>query len=74
MATMKKCDACGKVYEGYKSRLLGNDVYSSSVSITDYGDYSGSATFKHYELCPSCMKCILDSIDVLMYLHKGENA
>lgn len=74
MATMKKCDVCGKVYEGHKSKILSSDIYSSSVSVTDYGDYSGGATFKTYEMCPSCMKYILDSIDVLMHLHKGENA
>ena len=72
MATIKKCDICGKAYEGKKSVLFGSDVYSSSISVTDYGDYNGCATFKNYELCPTCMNDIMSHIRNLVESYKNE--
>lgn len=63
MANVKKCDFCGAIYEGKKSVLMSNDTYSSSLSLTNHGDYSGAAVFEHYELCPKCMNHVVSCIN-----------
>ena len=56
MASIKQCDICGEIYEGRKS-ILFSDIWSSTVSITDYGTYpeNESPEYERYELCVICM-------------------
>jgi hypothetical protein len=55
MANIKKCDICGKIFEG-RAMLFGHDVASSRVTVTDYGDYSEKydPVYNSYDTCPHC--------------------
>lgn len=66
MADAKKCDVCGALYEDYTLhvpewlRLRNKDVNIINLSKTKYHCYEET---KSIELCPKCMKGILDFLD-----------
>ena len=63
MAIAKKCDICGKLYEGYNFKQSAKDFNGFMLLNIDYkSDYfHGPAV----DCCPECMKSILEHIDSL---------
>ena len=55
MADIKKCDICGRIYQGGEHQFS-SGTYSSSVSITDYDDYTSieKRTYDRFDTCPTC--------------------
>ena len=64
MANIKKCDICGKIFEG-RALLFGHDAISSGVRVSDYGDYSEKyePVYDTYDTCPACTNYIKNVIE-----------
>lgn len=72
MALIMKCDVCGKPYEPYNTGHKSADEEPNSLRLVTYniGDKSG-VSGKRYDLCPDCMKKI---IDILKLENKNNNS
>lgn len=55
MADIKKCDICGRIYQGGEHQFI-SGTYSSSVTISDYDDYTSieKHTYDRFDTCPTC--------------------
>ena len=55
MADIKKCDICGRIYQGGAHHFI-SGTYSSRVTVSDYGDYTSAEnhTYDGFDTCPTC--------------------
>lgn len=70
----RKCDKCGKLYEYYISteEIEGEEVKVNAISLANFnirGDYCDSS---YYDLCPDCMKELIEFISDSTSICKDE--
>lgn len=69
MASARKCDRCGKLYEHYDRKVDGMDI--NGISLVESGEFCGSHTQKtkmYIDLCPECLTQLAE------WLEGGENS
>lgn len=62
-----KCDCCGNLYESYKTVVLGeqslqHEQVSANCLTLYFQTPMERRPIKDYDLCPNCMKLILDAL------------
>ena len=66
MASAKKCDICGSLYEGYN--MKDSEKNPNGFMFVNLDDMRKYYAHNVKDCCPNCMKSILDYIETL----KGE--
>ena len=63
----RKCDICGALYEPKSEKLIGREVW-----IRKYNDETDTVKAHTYDVCPSCMKSLVEHINRFKNLEESK--
>lgn len=63
----RKCDICGALYEPKTEKLVGNEVL-----VRKYNEETDTVKAHTYDVCPSCMKSLLEHINRFKNLEESK--
>ena len=61
MALAKKCDRCGKLYDGYDGSK--DKRSTNAIALLDRDEYGKHYTRDCVDLCPECLSELIDWLD-----------